>query len=164
MNMNIDELIGEDESIFPPPPDHVFTSDDLVPGPSKPLRVGYDDILIQHYAQDNALKLEDEKDKDKIKRFYVVSLECSVVPLTLTNEHVPRMEFHPASVIIADCMRIAIKQIEQEYGKRLWLPLNESNRFERQLGIPRIIADRAVKRVTIHRIRKDCVFGELRIV
>lgn len=125
----------------------------LIPGPNGPVRIGADHDVIQRLAFDNIVELEDEMPE---KSYYVVCMETTFVPVSLTDERLPtEMEFRPQNLIIASTMKDAIKMFESETISRYWIPGNRDTRFELQRGLPQTGSDFRIVRIT--KVRKDCV-------
>lgn len=134
------------------------TTEDLVPGPRKPLRVGIDDEEIQNIAQENVMEIHrQEKSHVGPRVYFVVQVEDPVLRL---DNAVANIEWRVLNLILASTLTEAIELFEDENGKRQWLAYSDKTRLDRQLGIARIRGDLSCRRVRIERIRKDCVLEQ----
>lgn len=122
------------------------------------MRLGEDDTLLQMYARDNLIALEEEHEKGHgISQAFVVVREETTQVLNEAGVKEPVTKTHPHCIIHARDMWEALEMFDSEHRGRMWVPDKWETRSDLQIGVDRIENRGTTEVIRIYRMRKDQV-------
>ncbi len=125
----------------------------------KTMMLGEDDDLIQTYARDNLLALEDEHNENKgIPQFFVAIREATSKATSKVLKVVTTIA--PHCIIEACDMWEALEVYNRENRRKVWVPVTWETRDDRQIGVDRIENKGGTEVIRIHRMRKDQILRD----